>query len=120
MEFDLDNFRIYPADGPAEADLPAILDYYNQRFFADESAPIAVAEFVHSLDGPAAVFPEIGRIEINEKLRTFTKLCCFLVLHELINNRLFHRCGKQQPYSGESFQAELKRLWEERAYRDIL
>ena len=120
MGFDPDSFKILPPDTCCwEADLPAILDYYQTTYFAG-AEPVRQIAFAALPDSPACVFPTIGRIEIDSRFRTFAKLCCFLVLHELINYKLFLKGEVVQPYSGREFRDEVKTLWEAGAYEGLL
>lgn len=120
MTFDTNDFWALPTGAAEwEADLPAILDYYQNKYFPD-APPITWVGFVHSLPSPGAAFPEVHRIEVSERLCAFPKLCCFMVLHELANNKLFHEHGRVVPYDSAEHRAEVKRLWEAGAYEGIL
>jgi hypothetical protein len=113
-------FQILRPDGKTwEADLMEIVDYFQSRYFRDVR-PISSAAFVTSLDGPARVLPESDTIEVNSCLATFIKLCRFLVLHELINNKFYKLYGRVPDYSEEEFRKELRRLWDAGAYDDLL
>jgi hypothetical protein len=121
MSFDLDKFRVRrPDESYWEADLPAILDHYQNRYFSDVKQQITSVEFVSSLEGPALVKPQVGRIEVDERVRNFPKLCCFLVLHELINNKLYWLCGREQDYSSPKFKKEVSAMRRRKAYDGLL
>ncbi len=124
MEFDIARFRIRRCDGEFwEADLPAILHHFQDAYFAHVKPPIEAAEFVPAIGdsgSPACVLPNQNRIEIDERLRHFTKLCCILVLHELVNNKLFKKHGAVSCDTGPDFQDELKCLLEDGAYFGLL
>src|SRR5271165_7154266 len=116
MAFDIALFRVRRGDGEFwEADLPAILHHFQDAYFADVKPPIEAAEFVSSIGdsgSPACVLPNQNRIELDERVRHFTKLCCILDLHELVNNRLFKKHGAVSCDTGPEFQNELKHLLE--------
>jgi hypothetical protein len=117
---DLDQFRIYRPDTFFfEADLLAILSHYQNIYFPDVQ-PILSIEFAASLQGPSRVWPQKDLIEADERLRNFPKLCCILVLHELIHYKLFKKHGKEQSDVGEEFLAEVRRLWDKGAYEGLL
>lgn len=101
------------------ADLPKIAHHYVECYF-EELTPVPNVLFVSGLDGPACCLPTINRIEVNDRMRPFVKVCRFLVLHELVNMKLFKIHKSPQPYDGDNFQNELKRLWEAGAYADLL
>jgi len=96
----------------------AIVRFYEVYF--PNVAPITSAEFVFELDCPSRVLPEIDRIEISQSLSSFVKLCCFLVLHELIHNKLYKKHGNPQSDTGDVFREEVKRLWEQGVYDGLL
>ena len=117
MEMD---FRALGPDGSCwEADLMAIIHYYQETYFSD-AKPIPSAEFIDDLDGPSRLFPQINKIEVKRCFSPFPKLCRLLVLHELIHNKLYKKHGAPQEDNGEEFQAEVKRLWDGGAYVDLL
>jgi hypothetical protein len=123
MGFDVDMFRVLRmGDDRCEADLYAILAYYQDSYFPDVKPQVQSIEFASVLESPGMV--ETGGssplIKVDERLRYFPKLCCFIVLHELINNSLFWKCGSVQPYEGDEFEKEVKRLWEANAYSGLL
>jgi|SRR5450432_531418 len=123
MSFDADIFRVVRmGDDRSEADLYAILTHYQDTYFPDAKVRVEAVEFASALESPGVV--ETGGssalIKVDERLRYFPKLCCFIVLHELINNMLFWKCGSVQPYGGAVFQEEVKRLWQANAYCGLL
>ena len=121
MPFDIDKFRVRrPDESFWEADLGAILDDYQSRYFSDVRQQITSVVFVSSLDGPALVKPQVGRIEVDERVRNFPKLCCFLVLHELINNKLYWRYGHEQDYSSPEYRKEVSAMRRRKAYDGLL
>ena len=50
----------------------------------------------------------------------FVKLCCILVLHELIHSSLCKENGDPNERHGARFKAELKRLMDAGAYAKLL
>jgi hypothetical protein len=98
------------------------LDHYQTAYFSDVQPQIEVAEFVSAIPGgsPACVIPSIKRIEIDERQRNFPKLCCLLVLHELIHNKLLEKYGEVKSDTGPEFQLETERLVMEGAYFGLL
>jgi hypothetical protein len=123
MDFDVDTFRaLRMGDDRYEADLCEILAHYQDTYFSDVGVKVQSIEFATALESPGIV--ETGGssplIKVDERLRYFPKLCCFIVLHELINNKLYWKCGSVQPYEGDEFQKEVKRLWRLNAYSGLL
>jgi hypothetical protein len=123
MDFDVDMFRVARmGDDRYEADLHSILAHYQETYFSDVGVKVQSIEFATALESPGVV--ETGGssplIKVDESLRYFPKLCCFIVLHELIDNCLFWKCGSVQPYEGDEFQEKVKRLWQLDAYYGLL
>jgi hypothetical protein len=88
-----------------------------QRYFAGIPA-VADLEVVEMLD-PARLTN--GRvIQISSTVARWRKLRQVLILHELIHNALLHRFDDPDHDEGERFQAEVKRLWEAEAYKNLL
>ena|ERR1700674_3208711 len=120
MDFDVTMFQISrPGDPCWEADLLAILDHYQGALFPDVLAPIRSITFA-SLESPGLVLIAMAEIEIDERLRNFTKLCCFVVLHELINNKFFWKYGKVPDYSSPEFKALVGDMLTRGAYDGLL
>ena len=103
-----------------EADLLHILRDYEEKYFS-EIPPITSIEFVRDLDGPAKTLFLENKIQVDENMARCVVLCSFLVLHELINHKIYQTTNGEHPgYDSPEFHAELCRLWGLEAYKDIL
>ncbi|HZD75650.1 MAG TPA: hypothetical protein VE218_01510 [Acidobacteriaceae bacterium] len=87
-----------------------------QRYFA--GAPSVTDLRVVDMRDPARM--KDGVIEISSTAARWPKMRQVLILHELIHNALFHRFGDPDHEEGERFQAEVKRLWDAGAYKNLL
>jgi hypothetical protein len=123
MEFDLNRYRVFRnGESSWEADLRAILDDYQTAYFATVTPPVSKIEFVPSVGegSPACVYPNEGRILVDQRFQNFPKLCCLLVLHELTNYKLALEHKRAIQYDESEFQSEIKRLWDAGAYAGLL
>ena len=115
----MDFQTLAPEGSYFEADLMAIINHYQEKHFS-EVKPVCSAEFIADLDGPSRLLPQIDKIEVKRCFSPFPRLCRLLVLHELIHNKLYKKHGAAQIVTGEEFQAEVRRLWDDDAYVDLL
>jgi hypothetical protein len=112
-------FTLRPDGEAFETDLMEIIISCQRAYFAGVQQ-IESGEFMADLDGPSRVLPEKGKIEVLQSLARFPKLCRFLVLHELIHNKLYRKYGSPQNEADKEFRDEVKRLWELGAYEDLM
>lgn len=108
-----------PDSSVFEVDLQAVIEQVAEKYFP-EVKPITSAEFVSALDGPSRFLPQLRKIEVKECFSPFLKVCSLLVLHELIHSKLYEKRCAPQSDTGEEFQAEVRRLWEQGAYKNLL
>ena len=97
--------------------LTSRLRAYEQKYFASV-APVVGLELARIM-GPAGLLPT-RIIQINPVVASFSKLCGVLLLHELIHHKLMLEDGDPDEEEGARFQAEVARLWEVGAYRNLL
>jgi hypothetical protein len=80
-------------------------------------APVADLEVV-DLDGPARLLTKSRTIQINPSVSNYPRVARVLILHELINHKLFLKL--QRAATEEEIQGEVNRLWMAGAYRGLL
>lgn len=90
---------------------------FEVRYFSG-IPPVADLE-VGDVEGPAMLTPE-RIIRISPSAASWSKIRQVLVLHELIHHALWQRDGNPDEDEGARFQAEVERLWEAGAYKNLL
>ena len=97
--------------------LTSRLQAYERKYFASV-APVLGLELV-PIPGPAGLLPS-RIVQINPVIASFPKICGIMLLHELIHHKLMLEHGDPDEEESERFQAEVARLWEAGAYRNLL
>ena len=100
-----------------EAKLKSYMRAAEQKYF--KGSPPAVD--LEMIDGPdPAILSTRRTIQISRNVVRATKMCRVLILHELIHHYLLQKDGDADADEGPRFEAEVQRLWDAGAYKNLL
>jgi hypothetical protein len=116
MEFELASMD---EDGNMVLNPELLVRGYEKKFFRDVK-PVTSVTVLDGGDSPGFYDPETDTLHINRAFLPFRKSCCIVLLHELVHHKLFKQDGDADPSEGDRFNAEIGRLWREKAYVGLL
>jgi hypothetical protein len=105
-------------DESDETVLTARLRGYERKYFAGLDAVESLE--LSKISGPSCLSASSRVIHINPAVAPFSKMCGILILHELIHHKLLMENGDPDEAEKDRFQAEVLRLWERGAYKELL
>jgi hypothetical protein len=104
-------------ESSSESILGAYMKFAEEKYFKG-TPPVVDLEMIDGPD-PAILSPE-RKIQISKNVIRATKMCKVLILHELIHHHLLQKDHDADKDEGPRFQAEVQRLWDAGAYKNLL